>query len=320
VEAALRAAREGFCDVVLVGDGAVLEQALKRRPYDTSRVRVVHAPEHVRSDEPPAEALRRKPQASIRVAFDLVKEGEAQAVVSAGHSGALMVAGKLALDTIAGIDRPAIATHLPHRRGTTVLLDSGANVDCKPRYLLQFARMGAVYTQTVLDREAPQVALLSNGSEPGKGNELTRQAFTLLEASDLLFAGNLEPRELLRGRADVVVCDGFVGNLVLKTAEAAGAHSRVLLKGSIGRSVLGRLGYLLLRGFFLDLARRTDYREVGGSLLLGLRGAAVVCHGSSSARTIQNGLRWAAQCAERGLVEKIDRAFERQADRHTASA
>ena len=310
VEAAVRAAREGPCRVVLVGDAKVLEPELARHSHDPARVWIHHAPEHILNEESPVEALRRKKQTSVRVAFDLVRAGEAQAALGAGHSGGLMIAGKMALDTLKGVDRPAFATHLPHSRGTTVLLDSGANVDCKPHYLLQFAVMGAIYARLVLDAKSPRVALLSNGSEPGKGNDLTRQAYELLEKSGISFAGNLEPKHLFKGKADVIVCDGFVGNLVLKTAEAAGMEARLMMRDTGMLSPVARLGRLLMRGFLVDLAKRTDYREVGGSLLLGLRGVGIVCHGASSPRTIANAIRLAAQCVELGLVEEIDRGFQ----------
>jgi glycerol-3-phosphate acyltransferase PlsX len=320
VEAAVRAVRELPCRVILVGDGQAIEPVLARHGHDPSRVWIEHAPQHILMEESPAEALRRKPEASVRVAFDLVKAGKAQGAVSAGNSGAMVVAGKLALDTLQGIDRPAMATHLPHLRGQTLLLDSGANVDCKPHYLLQFAMMGAIHARLVLEAAQPRVALLSNGVERGKGNDLARQAYGLLESSGLNFVGNLEPRDLFKAKADVIVCDGFVGNLVLKTAEAAGAETRVLLRESIAGSPIARLGHWLMRGFFLDMARRTDYREVGGSLLLGLRGVGIVCHGASNPRTIYNGIRLAAQCVERQLVGEIDRGINPPSGHKIASA
>ncbi len=310
VEAALRATREEGCEVTLVGERETLENELRRQGHGGA-LPIRHAGSFIGMEESPAEALRRKPDASLRVAFEMVRAGEAQGIVSAGHTGALMIAGKLVLGTIEGVDRPAIATHLPHRRGVSILLDSGANVDCKPFYLLQFAKMGTAYARLVLKKERPQVALLNIGSEPGKGNELTRQAFALLESSSLALVGNLEPRELFRGKADVIVCDGFAGNLVLKTAEAAGQQFRLMLKEAGFRSPLGRLGQWLLRGFFRELDQRADYREVGGSLLLGLRGNAIVCHGGSGPRPLQNAIHLAAQCAERGLVAEIAREFGR---------
>lgn len=328
VEAALRAAGESLCRVLLVGDEEKLAAELAGKAPDASRtgsaigagIEIHHTPDRILMDESPAEALRKKPRASVRVAFDLARDGEAQAVVSAGNSGASMVAGKRALNTLQGIGRPAIATHLPHPRGQSVLLDSGANVDCKPGYLLQFAEMGAIYARIVLEAGQPKVGLLNIGNEAAKGNDLTRQAHQLLAGSSLHFEGNLEPKDLFRGRADVVVCDGFAGNLVLKTAEAAGANLRMLLRETIPGSLMARLGHRLMRGFFLDLARRTDYREVGGSLLLGLNGVGIVCHGASNPRTIYNGIRLAVQCVERRLVEEIGQGINGLSSQKSAPA
>ncbi len=303
VEAALRAAGETDCDVVLVGDGPALEAQLRRRR--AARLHIEHTPEQLFADEAPTALLREKPRASVRLACALVAQGRADAAISAGHTGALMVAAKHELGTLPGIDRPAIATPLPLRRGIGVLLDSGANVDCKPHYLYQFALMGQVYARVVGGIAAPRVALLSNGSEPGKGNELTRAAYALLAQGVRDFVGNLEGRDLFRGKADVLVCDGFVGNLVLKTAEAADTQMRLLMKESISRSLLARLGALLMRGVFSELRHRTDYREVGGSLLLGLNGVALVCHGASNARTLFNAVQVAARCVEGGLVGQL---------------
>ncbi len=312
VEAALLAARDTDYEVVLVGDGAVLEAELARRGGTGRHVRIHHSPQALAMDDPPTALLRDKPGASVRVACELIAAGGAQGVVSAGHSGALMVAGKHALGTLPGVERPAIATLLPARRGTAVLLDSGANVDCKPGYLLQFAHMGAVYARVVNGIAQPRVALLSNGGEPGKGNELVRQASALLEPALPTFVGNVEGRDLFRGKADVLVCDGFVGNLVLKTAEAAGAQLRLLIKESVARSPLTRLGALLLGGVFREVQQRTDVREVGGSLLLGLNGVAMVCHGASNARTLANAVRTTAHCVAERLVPALQAEFAEQ--------
>lgn len=313
IEAALRATRQSSCEVVLVGDGAVLEPELRRRGAHTPRLHVEHTPEALSAGDPPTALLREKPRASVRVACALVAQGRAQAALSAGHTGALMVAAKHELGTLPGIDRPAIATPLPLRRGASVLVDSGANVDCKAHYLLQFALMGQIYARVVEGIGAPRVALLSNGSEPGKGNDLTRQAYALLDGHVAGFVGNVEGRDLFRGKADVLVCDGFVGNLVLKAAEAADAQMRLLMKESLARSPLAQLGALLMRGVFAELRRRTDYREVGGSLLLGPSGVVLVCHGASNARALSNALQAAERCVEGRLVEALAAEFARQA-------
>ena len=309
VDAAVRSIQEKNCKVILVGDQDQLKRELDRHQYDPDRLRIQHASQQIVMEDSPIEAIRNKPDSSVKVAFELVKRGEAQAVIGAGHSGAMMIAGKFILDVLPGVDRPAIITHLPHKRGESIFLDSGANVDCKPHYLEQFALMGSIYAKLVLGEKNPRIMLLSNGKESGKGNELTRQAYKLLEKGPLNFEGYLEPRELFKGKAEVIVCDGFVGNLVLKTAEAASLEIRLLIKESTFRSPLARLSYWMSRGIFLDLARRTDYREIGGSLLLGLKGVAMVCHGASNARTIHNAINLASHCSEKRLLEEINGQF-----------
>jgi len=314
VAGAVRAVRTQSVAVLLVGDEPRLAAELSRHRFDPSRLRIVHTPESVAMEDAASVVLRDKPRAAVRVACELVARGEAQAAVSAGHSGALMVAAKHALGTAPGVDRPAFATALPLKRGAAILLDSGANVDCKPHFLLQFAQMGALYARQVLGVERPRVALLSNGAEAGKGNELVRAAYPLLERGNFDFIGNLEARDLFRGRADVIVCDGFVGNLVLKTAEGIGQQLRVLTRETLSRSPLGWIGYLLTRRLFAELARRTDYHEVGGSLLLGLDHVAIVCHGSSQARTVASAIAMARRCVETGLIAALAEELRGRAD------
>ena len=313
VEAAVQAAREDGTEVILVGDEGPLEQALARHRHDPARIKIRHASQAIAMDEAATSLLRGKADASVRVAVELVARGEAQAALSAGPSGAMMVAGKHVLRTLEGIERPAIATPLPLRRGAAVLLDSGANVDCKPHYLVQFAAMGEVYARAVLGLAEPRVALLSNGGEPGKGNELVREAYALLERAPLRFVGNVEARDLFKGKADVLVTDGFTGNLVLKAAEAANDQVRVLTKEAVAVSMLARLGYWLMRGIYRDLERRKDYREIGGALLLGVNGVAMICHGGSNARALKNAIRTARHCVENGLIERMARAFRERA-------
>ena len=315
VAAAVRAVQHSDCTVILVGDRALIQAELEGRRYPAERLRIEHTPDFVSMDEPPTVLLRQKPRASVRVGFELVRDGVAQALISAGHSGATMVAGKLVLEALPGVERPAIASLLPRRHGASVLVDSGANVDCKPQYLAQFAQMGEHYARMVLGIERPRVALLSNGSEAGKGNDLVRQTHERLAVMPgLNYVGNIEGGSLFRSRADVVVCDGFVGNVALKTAEGAASQLRLLLAERGPRAPWVRLGLWLARGFLVELARRSDYREVGGSLLLGLRGIAVVCHGGSNAHTLENAIREAIACDRRGLVKALAQGFLPPAD------
>jgi len=306
--------RKGGLRVNLVGQAQALEQELARLRYTfrenhSEPLGITDTPEFLAMEESPSAILREKPRASVRLACELVAQGKAGAVVSAGHSGALMIAGKHLLGTLPGVDRPAIATPLPSRRGVCLLLDSGANVDCKPGYLLQFARMGRIYARVVLGCESPRVALLSNGSEPGKGNELIRQVYPLMERQIEGFIGNLEPGDLFRGRADVIVCDGFVGNMVLKTAEATGSQLRRYFRDAGGRSPLSWIGTRLMGNMFFQMLRHTDRSEIGGSMLLGLKGVAVVAHGSSNARAMRNAIEMAQRCAASNLMEALDEAF-----------
>ena len=314
VEAAVRAVRESACEVVLVGDQPRLEKELARHKLPGKGLRIHHTPEWIEMGESPAEALRRKKQASVQVAMEMVSAGEASAAVSAGNSGAMMIAGKLAMDTIPGVDRPAIATPIPHRRGISLLLDSGANVDCRPEHLVQFARMGSQYASRILGVPDPRVGLLNNGEEPGRGNEVARQAYALLQAQVPGFVGNIEGRDLFRGRADVIVCDGFVGNLVLKTAEAAGRQLRLLLRESLTRSPRALLGYWLLRPLLARLLVRLDYQEIGGMPLLGLQGVALVCHGASNAASLANGMLMAVRAVDADLAGALTEEFTGAAD------
>jgi glycerol-3-phosphate acyltransferase PlsX len=313
VEAAVQAVRGEGVEIVLVGDRASLEQELAKRRHASSRIHIHHASQRIEMDDAASSLLRGKPDASMRVALELVAQGQAQAALSAGHSGAMMVAAKHVLRTLEGIERPAILTPLPLRKGVLVLLDSGANVDCKPGYLVQFAAMGDVYARVVLGLARPRVGLLSNGGEPGKGNALVRETFQLLSRSSLNFVGNVDARDLFKGKADVLVTDGFSGNLVLKTAEAANEQVRALMREALGISWLARLGARLTRRVVRRLERRKDPREIGGSLLLGVNGVAMVCHGASNARAIRNAIRRARQCVESGLVERMTGEFQRRA-------
>lgn len=273
---------------------------------DAGRFQLVDAPEVIGADESPAQAFRRKPRASIPVGAGLVRDGEADAFVSAGNTGALMVAGSLVLGMIDGVRRPALATMLPTWDGRGFLmLDLGAQVDCSAEHLLQFAVMGAVYMERVESRPRPRIGLLNIGSESGKGNRAVREAFDLLAAADLNFVGNVEARDVFDGPADVVVCDGFVGNAVLKAIEGTALGIFRQLRQEARSSPLTALGVLLARGGFLRLRQRLDYGEYGGAPLLGLNGVVVKCHGSSDARAIVNGIGAAVRALEQDMVSRI---------------
>jgi glycerol-3-phosphate acyltransferase PlsX len=260
-------------------------------------------------EDQPAIALRRKKGSSIWLATELVKTGEAQALVSAGNTGAQMAAALLALGRIEGIARPAIATILPTVAGAKLLLDVGANVDCRPQHLLQFAQMGAVYAERILGLPSPRVGLLNIGTERTKGNELTLAAFDLLVSSGLNFIGNVEPRDIPLGVADVVVCDGFVGNSILKFGEGLAAALITMLRQELANRPLARAGAALALPALRSLWRKLDYAEYGGAPLLGVNGVSVVCHGSSKARAIENAIRVAVQCVESNFVQELAKAL-----------
>src|SRR5262249_7157876 len=273
VDGALAAARHFDLGVALVGEPGVLAEEMGRHPFaDRNRVRLVEAAEVVATADSRAAWLRRKPRASIRVAAELVAQGEAAALFSAGHTGATVMAAYAAFGMLPGVDRPALAATIPTRRRPAVLLDVGASVECRPPHLLQFAAMGSVYAHVVHGIETPRVALLSIGEEASKGNELTREAHRLLKASPLAFIGNLEARNVYAGDADVIVCDGFTGNVALKISEGLVEMMEGLLREELSSTVTVRVGSLLTQRALRRFRRRVDYSEYGGAPLLGVAG------------------------------------------------
>jgi glycerol-3-phosphate acyltransferase PlsX len=288
VDGALAATCQADLGVTLVGAAEAIGAELERHgDHDRGRVRVVDAPDAVAMEETPSAALRRKPGASIRVAADLVARGEAAALFSAGHTGATVMAAHAAFGMLAGADRPALAATIPRPQHPAVLLDVGASVECRPGHLVQFAAMGGVYARVAFGIESPRVGLLSIGEEATKGNELTREAHRLLKASPLAFIGNVEARDVYSGKADVIVCDGFTGNVALKVSE----------------------GLVEVLADFLsdDFRRRVDYSEYGGAPLLGVAGVTIVGHGRSSAKAVQNGIALAHRFASSRFIERIER-------------
>ena len=308
VDGAVSAARHLAVRVALVGPSAVLEQTLASYPdWRTLGLEIVDAPDVVAMAESPAAALRRKPRASIRVAADLVARGEAAALFSAGHTGATVLAAHAAFGMIPGVDRPALAATIPTRARPAVLLDAGANVDCRPPHLLQFAVMGGVYARVALGIDRPRVGLLSIGEEETKGNELTRDAHRLLKASPVHFIGNVEGRDIYSGIADVVVCDGFTGNVVLKTSEGLVDTVETLLGDELKGTFSSHVGYLLSRRAFRRFRRRVDYSEYGGAPLLGVARLAIVGHGRSSAKAVRNAIAVAYRFATSDFLHRVER-------------
>jgi glycerol-3-phosphate acyltransferase PlsX len=305
VAGAVMAARRWHIPVVLVGRTDQLERELACHQTVGLEIAIRHASEVVGMRDSASDAVRKKKDSSIRVAFDMVKAGEARAVVSTGNSGATMAAGMFVLKRVPGIDRPAIATIVPNLKDQTVVLDVGGNVDCKPVHLARFAFMGSVYARRALGKQRPRVGLLSNGEELSKGNELTRDTHQLLENTPLNYVGYVEGRDVYNGSVDVVVCDGFVGNVVLKVSEGLADALGRMLRTELEGKLMARLGYLLARPALNAFRKKVDYAEYGGAPLLGIQGTGMICHGSSSPRAIMNAIRMAHDSEARQVTELL---------------
>lgn len=310
IQGALAGARRFNVPVALVGSPTEIGRALHDQDRDGLDVEVEEAADVISMDEHPAQAVRRKPRSSINVAMDLLREGGAEAVVSAGNSGAVMASALTKLGRVRGVERPAIGSYMPTASGNTLLLDLGAVTDPKPSVLVQFAVMGQVYAQQVLDIENPTIGLLSNGEEPSKGNLLVQAVHPLLVAAgDLNFVGNIEGRDVVMGTVDIVVTDGFTGNVALKTAEGVATMLVDVLRAEISRTIPRRLGGLLLKPAFRALRSKLDYAEIGGAPLLGVNGVVVISHGRSSAKAIENAVGVAVRSANHALAGEIASRF-----------
>jgi glycerol-3-phosphate acyltransferase PlsX len=313
VQGGIEAAKStsGDFEIVLVGDRDQIEQEMRRhfRTHNLS-ISIHHASEVIGMEEAPALALKRKRDASISVANRLQKSGEVDAVISAGNTGAAMASALLELGRIHGVNRPGIGSLLPNGSGAAMLIDVGANVDCKPQQLLQFGLMGSIYMNRIIGIDNPRVGLLSIGEERGKGNEATVAAYDLLAGSKINFVGNLEGRDILKGAADVLVCDGFVGNIVLKFAESIGGVFSFHMKRQIGRKVFSNLGAFLLKPTFAGLKKVFDYEEYGGAPLLGVNGVSIICHGGSTPKAIKNAVREAAKMIREGVNQTIRKELQ----------
>ena len=307
VPGAIEAARQTGAKILLVGNEATLDGELNRLSPSGVDLEIVHAPEVAGMDEKPSDILRRKKNASIQVACRLVRDGAAQGVVSAGHSGASVACGMFIMGRIPGVERPALASLLPTEKEPVVLLDVGATVDCKPYNIFQFGLMGDAFARDILNKESPRVGLLSIGEEEGKGNSQVKVAYVLFKmAQNLNFSGNIEGRDLFTGEMDVAVCDGFVGNVALKLSEGLGLSlSRVLKRELLNSGFLPKLGSLLAKSAFRRFAKVVDYAEYGGAPLLGLQNISIVCHGRSNAKAICNATRMATLFVEKETNKRL---------------
>ncbi|MEC9488984.1 MAG: phosphate acyltransferase PlsX [Halanaerobium sp.] len=306
IAGALMAVGELDIQVLLAGDRDRINHLLEGHTYDESGVKIIHAPDVIGMDEHPVRAVRRKKESSIVIGSEIVGRGEADAFVSAGNTGAVLAAGIFKIGRISGIERPAIATVLPTPEGPTLLIDAGANVDCKPQHLADFARMGSIYAREVLEIANPRVGLLSNGEEEEKGNQLVLNSSPLIEECNINYIGHIEGRDIFSGMVDVVVCDGFVGNVVLKLTEGVAKGIFSMLKGAITTGLKNQLGALLVKPALKGVAARMDYTEYGGSPLLGVKKTAIICHGSSDAKAIYNAIKVADKIVSSGINEIIN--------------
>ncbi len=311
VPGAVQAAQDLDAKILLVGREEDIRAELDKCNTSGTDIEIIHASEVAEMHEKPSEILRRKKDTSIQVACRLVRDGVADGVISAGHSGATVACGMFIMGRVPGVERPALASVLPSEKNPTILLDVGATVDCKPYHLFQFGLMGEAFSRDLLDCEHPRVGLLSIGEEEGKGNLQVKEAYELLKMVERLnFIGNVEGRDLFNGNVDVVVCDGFMGNVALKLSEGLGTALCHILKRELTQSgTLAKLGALLSRSAFRNFAKVIDYAEYGGALLLGLRGIAIVCHGASNPKAIRNATRMAAMFVEKQTNQRLMEAI-----------
>lgn len=310
VEGAIEAVSEySGLSVTLVGNENELINALKEKTYSASSIDIRHASQVVEMGESPLTALRRKKDSSIKVAIELVKSGDADAMVSAGNSGVVMATALLLLGKLPGVERLAIAAVMPTLKGCFVLIDAGANVDCRATHLLQFAVMGEAYARNIFNIERPKIGLLGIGEEDAKGNELTKEAFKLLKGAGINFIGNVEGKDIFRGDADVVVCDGFVGNIALKISEGLAETMAKMLKREISERSTGRIGYLFLKNILRSFKKKTDYSEYGGAPLLGISKPCIISHGRSTAKAIKNAVKLAGEFYVKGVLDIISMEF-----------
>jgi phosphate acyltransferase len=308
VEGAVRAAREFGHRIVLVGDCADIRRSLDKHPgWREFSIEVVHAEERITMGDHAAKAARSKRGSSMHLCARMVLDGKADGFLSAGNTGACMAIAKMVLGKVPGVDRPALSGVFPTHKGTpVVVVDVGANVDCEPQMLAQFGLMGEIYSRLVLKVKRPRVGLLSIGEEEHKGNALTRDTTPLLKELGFNFIGNVEGRDIFTGHTDVIVCDGFVGNVALKVSEGLADMIGSMLKESLKATVTRQIGYLLSRSAFRDFKKRVDYSEIGGAPLLGVKGVCIICHGRSDANAIKNAIRIAADFASSNMNQRIE--------------
>jgi glycerol-3-phosphate acyltransferase PlsX len=312
VEGAVLAIREDYCDqVILVGSEDILKAELSKYFYDKERIRIVHAPDRIAMDDSASGSVRSKPNSSLVRTIDLHHKGEAEAAVSAGNTGAVMAASLFVYGRIKNVLRPAIAVTFPTQKNYEIILDVGANVDSAPEHLIQYARLGSLYSEYILSVQNPKVSLLNIGEEGAKGNQLVKEVYQKLsESKDINFIGNIEGKDVLKGITDVIVCDGFVGNVMLKTIEGAAISIFEILKEQINNDWIAKVGAMLSYPVFSYLKKKLDHTEYGGALLVGLNGTSVISHGRSNAKAMKNAIKFAARISKSGFVPHSQAYFE----------
>ena len=311
IEGAVLAIKEEYCDeVILVGDEAIIKPHLDKFFYDHSRISVVHASQQITMDDEPAHAYRTKRDSSMVRAVQHHQQGLSEAAVSAGNTGAVMAASLFVYGRIPGVLRPAIAIQFPTQKNHEIVLDVGANVDCDAENLVQFAQLGNLYSQYFFKLDNPRISLLNIGEESAKGNSITKEAHRLLSGlADLNFIGNIEGKDVLSGITDVIVCDGFVGNVMLKTVEGVGFSIFAILKEQFNKDWIAKLGAVLSYPVYSYMKKKLDHTEYGGALLVGLNGTSVISHGRSNSKAMMNAIRFAARIAESGFVDHAKNFF-----------
>jgi len=310
VSGAVKAVNENDISVILVGDEIALKKELDRHRYKTNKVEIVHAPQIVEMDETISSALRKKKNSSMWYCYEMHKKGDVQGVVSAGNSGAMLAIGRFVMKMIPHVHRPCISAILPSMKGNVLLVDAGANTDCSTRQLAQFAVLGHVYMKNFFSVPSPRIGLLNVGSEAGKGDEIRKETYGILKESSLNFIGNIEGEDFFNGDIDVVVTDGFAGNILLKSVQAAASFLKNTLKQEIQKSLLTQAGAFLLKSSLERLQKKTDYAEFGGAPLLGLAGNSVICHGKSNPQAIQFGIEFAQWAADVHMATEMEERME----------
>lgn len=318
VAGCIQAINELDIEILLIGTQELLEQELKQYTFDAGKIHIQHTSQRITNEDKPVQAVRHKKDSSMVVGLDLLKNKEADAFISAGNTGALLAGSLLRLGRIKGIDRPAIASVYPTAKGISLLIDAGANAECRTRNLIEFGLMGSIYFEKVLGKTKPSVGLVNIGTEEGKGTQMIKECFEQFQQTDLNFYGNAEARELPNGIVDVIVCDGFVGNVILKLTEGVAMTFMSMLKEQFTKNLLSKLGAAMLLPSLKALKRNLDYSEYGGALLLGVNGAVVKAHGSSNAKAIKNAIRQAKVFVETEVVQEIREEIVRMGDENNA--